>query len=517
MPEEIQTIGRRMTPKSTHPDYAAGVERRALSLALAEGSTAIRADAGALGFAALQTATDSSQPLTGRRWFWPDSPEELDVDPTLGASLYERRVRGLRVDNVYAESIRSTAAMPFSAEVMFAGWPAVAERRLRGEEGGVDGRGSGITDFYRVAFETKLFAGLHYLRIGKSGDWPIWYQLDADSLRDWEWTYLDGRFRLLGAVVDTGSSRLTYNTLADMSVAWEEYIHEGKDGNRWVLKDSGRSAASQVPIIPFYCEWKTPFWSPPRFEDAADTQAEAIRARSRADNTRRKASCSDTMVIAGWKWRQKRPGDASGEPHGAPRIPRAGSALVFEDDVRTAWQAIDASNLEYIRDDIKADLESVRRQCLDPLRQTVEGDVKATEINFHGRRSQSYIEALVRSDMATLRTALGMTVEMLGLPVPAAAQCSMSPEFHADQRQGTVDRVAGWAEKGLVSKEFFLETARRLTPDIPEELWEEEVRRRSPAVAPDPERAAATPAQRQTEGDEMPTTGGKGMDSPPDS
>jgi hypothetical protein len=426
--------------------------------------------------------------LPYRRWIWPASSEELEKDKALdGDSLYDQRVRSLRLDNAYAECIRSGAAMPFTVELQLGVWPGVLDKKLNGLNGGVDGRGSRARDFYRVAFEEKLFAGIHFLRIDMSGKQPIWLHLRADDLLDWEYTYIDGEFVLLGANLVTGHGRrMTFNTILTgntRTVVWRKYLWDGK-GKCWSPCDgqaNGKWPTNSVPIIPWYTDWREPFRSPPPFNDAASIQAQVIRTRSAMDRFRVKSLQSSNLSITGWK-------DASDSEGNPQPLPKRGSAIVIEDhEARVGWNSIDGGNLSVVAKDVEADMALIRAHCMDPLNQRDhKGEVKALEINLHAERTNGYLEALVKSDMATLTTAARMTAELYILSVNDDTRITMSPELFKGDNRHVVQEVAGWAgaKTPLVSREFFLDVARAITDEIPDELWESELARLRSSVEP---------------------------------
>lgn len=479
MPKDVEKIlGRQMVPDKVHPSYAAYAEERALSLALQIGTSAMKRDA-LTAFTPLPNLSTTG--AGGQRWFWPESPEEVIPETIGGKSLYDRRVQRMRTENVFAECVRSTAAAPFGSELEVSNWHAVLLDRFQGKNGGIDGRGGTITDFYRTAFERKLFAGVHFVRVATAEGLPIWYHLDADDLLDWDWTFDRGTFRLLGAVVQVeGGRRLVFNTYRQgsaFSIMWEEHEAEGS-GSKFKLVNSGKSSGDTVPIVPWYTDWGAVMYSPPPFADAARSQAEVIRARSLADNLRRKISCSDAMVITGWAPMkvETKEGGISSNPE-AEGVPRVGSMLCLPNpEARAQWQSIDSGSLDALERSLESDLASIRRQCMDPLRQTWRGDVKATEINFHGHRARSYLEALVKSDLATLRTAAGVSCKLLGLPVPESGLIDMNPDLDPGakdaKRAAALDRIFEWRKAGAVSEEFFLTAARHLSTDIPPEVWD---------------------------------------------
>lgn len=471
-----ETVGRLIGPESLHPDYVKNRDARQASMYLSEGKPALVRDAAPDSRGQISEPygswTDKSRlpPVTRRRFIRPTTQGEVTKQRGQTETIFETKVKNMHGQLVYAEAVRSCAALPFSGRATFEGWPPAVESRLRGEGPGVDGRRSSLMTFYKQAFESKLFAGVHFVHLTGSSGFPTWEHLEADYLLDWDWIRVDGVPVLLGVNIHQEDGvRLTYNTVpveGGVAVVWHVWRYTGKT---WEVMESGTSATGTVPIVPMYTDWITPYYSPAPFSDAADSQMQAVRQQMELDRHAMRVASAPILCITNWTDGvvQGENGEAVLNP-----IPLGPEGLAFESDAKVTYLSMSGENIPVLMSLVQQILDGVRRQCMDPIRATRDGEVKATEIRMHASRTTSYLQALVMSDIASLTELARLSSLMIGATPPENASIRIPTQFDSVDKLSLLAEVKELADRGIIDNLSVIEAVQSAYPSLPESIVE---------------------------------------------
>lgn len=475
-------------------------------MALLEGIRALKEDAAIDALASGRWhSVGGSQ---SRRWLWPN-PGEMDLVEEAGAlpeSIFAKRIRRLRVNNVYRTSLGSAAAMPFRSPVVATGWP----EGVVGVLSDVDGAGNDVTSFGRMAATAKMFAGIHFglVEVSETADAIHWSHVPAEALRLWRWEHEDGRIRLLQANVETIASaqssldlpedpndyepaaarrsifvyRAGIDSGENYAVMRYDQTSSGKYEPFWQEpKRPGRGGTRDIPLVPFYSSWGQPYRSPPRFEDAAHVQMEMIRQQSELDDMMRRAK-QPLNVFSGVIPESKDKGCVDD-----------GRAVFLHDpDARASLVQLDAGAIEVLASEVERGETQVRMACLDPMVLQPTGSATATEIGVREIRASTWLEASAKSDQASLTQLAAYTAQLLGLESSSSegsVQLSAGVLEVFGSQGKTAELLRNLHADGLLSRRTTLNSLQGLEVGLPEDLDPEE---EAKAIAEDRSNGAAS-------------------------
>lgn len=479
-----------------HPSYVADKKARALSLAFREGTPAFRRD----------------WKEKRRRWMKPAEGElETVRDPeyTRGQAVFDVRMETYRTSNDYGDSLRTSATQPFDYAPVFDGWDSATEARLRGEGIGLDGSGSSMREMHAAAYLSKLFAGLHLIRIDVGEGVPLWTQTDADALLNWRMRLTtDGRVLSYANVEigrdDEGKLRRCVYELTSEGVAWQVYRSIGEleltistldpdlriAAYSWEAADSGLMRGLwSVPVEPFAMFWNTPYRSPVPFADAAEIQLAADVHESLLGSYRRRVSNSPVLAVsqgdlaaAGGPGYGSKTTDENAQPR--PLHTSGGALRLYSDSARASWEALDTQHIPQETEKLEKEYEKVRRKCQDPLLAVYRGGpTTAMEVGVTDARSMSWLRLAALADVKSLRRLAGYTAFMSGSSADGNIAIRLSKS--AREKTELVDRVQEQAKEGLVGKRVVWKVSAENLVGYPTEEEVEELSRE--AVDPPPD------------------------------
>jgi len=479
-------VGEFAGPESLHPRYIEMRDARHACLTLQEGTKALRRDAAVSGHRGGGTWTDRKMPPAPdtRQFIWPSSDGEEKKRPGEYLSRYEDRVRRLRIDNVFKSSVTAISSKPFTTRPTVTGWAPFLVDLLEGKGTGIDGRGASLMAFYRPAFEAKLFAGIHFLRLevfSATARVPALVHLFADDLLFWSWERVSGVPTLRSANIHLrDGERLTYNTVGE-SMLWAKWVW-AKDADDWSINDFGVLPAGIEPIFPLYTDWRRPFESPPPFADAAEAMMEAVRATSEADALRKRIANSPLFVVSGWKSGVETKSDGT---KSVKALPFQAGGLVFTEEAKTDYLQIDAQALPALRETIDEDLARVREMIQSARRREIPGDqVTATEISFYAGHEMTFLQAAVASDAASLRKAVSMMARAAGAITGSDGEITIPLSFDAEEKRAVLSALKPWYDARVVTDEVAVELIAQAYPELPDDIVKR--MRRPTQPAPDP-------------------------------
>ena len=484
------------------PEWEEDETERALPLALKEGIRALKRDAGIFEHGQIVTShTDVTAASSGtrapglRRWLWPNPGEEDLVEQagTLGETRFQKRMRRLRMNNVFKMSLAGAASMPWRNPVQATGWGPTEDIF-----GDVTGQGQTLTDFGRTASIAKFFAGIHFGLVELDEDVsaavrPYWVHVPASAWRHWTWTVEGGRVRLLEAKIEMAPADFDVpedpnsfdpaeeapraiqvyragNPRADAGSLERKYRvmrYERADGGEWAeawedWRTPGRGVLSDIPAVPFYSSWEEPFRSPPMFVDPAFSELELVRKRSELDDLERKAK-EPFLLVTG----------------AAPTKTDSGSTdmgdvfYLHSPDADGKMIQLDASNIQLLSEEIDKGEAAVRLACLDPMMGQPTGRTTATEIGFREMRVSSWLEASARSDIGSLNQMAIYTALLVGAETAAREGTLTLPTSSLEvfsTKDGLRDFFKELAALGLMSREGMWEQLKDLEVGVPDDF-----------------------------------------------
>lgn len=431
MSEHTRTIADRS------PAFESDHELRAAPLALAEGLEALKRDAisSSTAYGRFKRVGDGAQ-----RWTWPGTGEMELVESggQKDITLFQRKIDGARLDNVWKESLLATAATPFTATPTIDGWPA----SMSNFDQAVDDQGRDLLTFWADAFWLKLVSGIHYILVDKPeelGENAYWTSIPAANVLDAAVKLVNGRIRLIetrialqteteesrnagfgtdpdiwpepkiepiirvyrvSEFVPQRSIKETERTLGEEAAGAVHFREaEKRDfGNekKWVwIRDwrplvANSGVFTEIPLYPLYGGRRVgPYRGTPNFLDTASSQMSLWRKVIDYDERER---CDSRNVIA---FEGAQAGDVTGN-RSEVFLPEGATANLLE-TTGEALAALRASQAE-LRQSIR--IGNHRPILSQPTFRT------ATEIMAYHLSASSELEMLVLIDLASIKLAL---------------------------------------------------------------------------------------------------------------
>lgn len=484
-----------------HPAYLADRERRALSMAYAKGAEVFKADG-----------------AKEKRWVFP-APNEYasaaEAGYLKGHARFDFRLKNWTTSNVFADSLKTSAALPFEHKLTPTGWPKTIEERIEGAAGGLTGRGIKLRDIHFQILTRKLFCGVHFAAAAAVDGRATWRHVGANEVLFWDvrddpdFGVIVAELVLEGASPSGFITRTVYR-LEDGAVTFEEFTSKKKAGadpmrniypprseRDLVLElpakpsNAGRYVGmSSVPIVDYATSWEESFRAPAPFADAAEEQLKADRAESHVDDYSTRASASPVLFVSGLGL------DENGVPN--KLISRGALAMTAQPDAKGDWRAIDTEHVPQQLARIEKVEERIRRKCMDPLMESYQGDVKALQVAVGDRRSMSWLELAMRADLGASTRLLRLTCELEGLGSAPDGSLEVSKAKTAAERQAITDRALSWYEAGAITRKTFLLIAKENEQGIGPDLWTEIEKLEAAADEPPAKPPAPLPAGAPT-------------------
>lgn len=452
------------------PEMAADNERRALASALFEGVEAMRAD-----------AKNGSQ----RHWMWPSAGDMkmVEVGGTKTSSVYDLKVKGLRLRNVWRDSVVALASIPFSEAPTAEGWPEVIQGTsddLRTGMAGVGGivsslddQGNNLATVWAQSFLMKWAVGIHFQLIDmppmvdgmpQPNALPYWISVKANQVLAPETDVTSGKHRLVSlrvklpvaAEAEIGNDpedwtevgvtpRVRLYAVSERiglppggPVQFRDSVmnadREWEWGTPWTpLVSRGTEELTEIPLIPFYSQRTLgPYRDLPPFEDTASEQANHMRKMAEFD-ARYIRDARNALYIAG-----ANPDDVKA---GANFItgPAESTPTVLE----TTGKAAEA--LTKTLDSIE---QAIRRGNLRPLMSESTVARTATEILADNISASSRLEMSILLDKASIEQGLRYTSILAGVD-GSSGRVNMRHDFAFNSRQ-VLELFQGWVQGGGV-------------------------------------------------------------------
>lgn len=431
------------------PLFQADHEARHACLALMEGLEALKRDA--------EQDSRSLAAAGQQRYAWP-LPGEMTPVESAGKKLlnaYQTKIRAARLENVWRDSLRATAAVPFGSQPTLSGWPA----SLNGFEKAVDDQGRDLLTWWAESFAWKLAMGVDYALVDmpeQVGGSAYWASVRAGAVLDVEVDVhprqdLEGAPVLRAVETRLDLSRTTDGTISTDPDEWpqkklerviriyrvaerligqvdadEADIAQGrvpvhfresakrKIGNTekwiwtspWMPLEARSGVFTEIPLVPFYASNAGPYRGRPPFGDTASEQMALWRKTLDYDSRERRDAANIIAIV------NAKPGEVSFDGR-AVYLPKDASASLLE----TSGAALE--QLRKGRDELK---QSIRTGNLRPILSQPTPSRTATEIMVYELSASSQLEMWVLMDLASLRQALTYTSLLNGdTPSPDAA------------------------------------------------------------------------------------------------
>ena len=478
------------------PSLAADHKRRLPCLALVAGREALIEDA-------LESTRGAEFARRGgQRWMWP-GPGDLEPAKIGGRrddrSIYDIKLRGAVLDNVWERSLREVAAQPFTREPTLTDWPSPL---VETDESGVisgwvmslGGQGESLLDIWRETFFQKIALGIYYQLIdlpAESGGAPYWAsvnpaqitrivpplpggllrevaikvpapgadagpvqdpdKLPEESMDSW-WVRVYRTSAYNGGAVD-GPVLFRHVAKAEEAGGKDRWVEE-----KWVELEARIGTFVPIPLLPFYGKRIAAYRGAPEFADATSSQMELWRCM--ADYGMRKVRDYRNLLVVS--------GASIGEV-------KQSASLVALPDANARGVQIETTGMaqKAAREDHESLRHRIRWSTMRKIQQTKpQPQQTATEIHADVRGAGSWLEAQVLIDIATVQLGMQWTAQLGGL----------------DGSKGTADLHHDFAE--LPGS---WETLERLYVEdkVPDDLfWREFHRRGGIAAREDPEEIA---------------------------
>ncbi len=435
--------------------FALDYKARRLCMALAQGVEAIKAD--------------------GRKeqaWIWPapGDMEKVEVGGAKFQTYYDLKVKGLRARNVWLDSIRSAAALPFDKSVALEGWPVQLQGSddLKGWAESIDDLGNTITQHWAHAFLWKMIAGAHYILIdlpSEVGGRPYWVSVGADQLLDVVTSFVGGKHRAeevrirapaLAAsapgeapddwpVAKVVQRVKIYRTAKRRAQSERGVSEDGpvsfrhaklNEHNKWEWEEEWQELEASsgvfqsIPLVPLYSNRVAPFRGEPRFSDTAVEQAALIRALADYDQ-REQRDARSLAVFSGISPEQ---------------VHDLGGVIVLASDKASA-QLLETTGtaLEALREGHRDRVDYIRAGNLRPLL-TKPQPMTATEIRVSELGAASELEQSVLADLSAIELALEWTTQLAGID-STGGTVTMPHDFSLDST--AVEKIwQGYIEGG---------------------------------------------------------------------
>ena len=487
-------------------------ERRALPRACMEGLEAFKRDASLEG----DVVGDGK---TRNRWAWPRPGDlEYESDGSSNVRLYDRKIQGARLVNVWKQTVLAAASVPFVNSPTLKGWPVAImgdpEDPKTGFKASVDDQGLSLGAFWASLFLWKLVDGVNYNLVTKPADDPgdaYFVAVGSHQMLEPVMGARNGRqelaeVRLLMPSVkredptddpekwpETKMTErvLVYRTaerhrdVADRQMAKDgppiyRYAKKvrvrGKDVWQWdgdwrpLLVRAGNEV-TEIPLYPHYGLQVAPYRGWPVFEDTASQQAAHWRKMLDYDRRVYKDSVNIITVTGA------EPGET--KEAGPNKAAKAKGDVFYVSNPEATVGHIETTGqaLKGLREDFESIEQSIRIGNLRPLLSQPSPSRTATEIYAYTVSASSLLEMWIVQDFAPLRRALAMKCRLDGLD-PEGGDIELPHDFNLNPE--ALDRL--W--KG------YLESGGKLVP--PEVVWPELRRQQAISESIDADEIAAT-------------------------
>lgn len=479
------------------PAFQADHDARHACLTLAGGLEALKRDA---------RLTEGEQ-----RYAWPQAGEMTYVE-SAGKRLktgYETKIDAARLENVWLESLKQTAAVPFGASPTIDGWP----RSMARFDKAVDDRGRDLLTYWQEVFLAKLLSGVDYTLIEMPetvGGYAYWARMPASQVADVS-VGMDPRAEIGGeprvraveAILRLSASlpmaprsnpdewpraasesRVRVYRVAEMlrgQVDAEDRdidagnvpVHFREAARRetgndikwmwitpWTPLEARSGVFTEIPLVPFYASDCGPYRGRPPFADTASQQM-ALWRKTLDYDAREHRDSTHVPIIKGAK-----PGDVVFD----------GRAIYLGKDATAELLETTGAALEQLRkgrDEIK---QAIRTGNLRPILSQPTPSRTATEIMVYELAASSLLEMWVLMDLSSLTQAMRMTAQLNG----------------EDGTRGTVDIPHDFSLSPLAMEKIwsgYIESGGLLVP--PELVWAEARRHQWISEGEDPGAIAA--------------------------
>ena len=411
--------------------FAVDQKRRELCLALAEGHPAMLADA---------------QEKSTNRWMWPDIGELEKVPMGDGSvrSKYELKLKGSRLRNVWASSMRQATSIPFDTQPTLDGWPEFIQGREDDPESGarnsLDDQGADLLTVWADAFWWKFVAGVHYLlsEAPGVGGSPYIVRVAASNLLDAKTRLMPGlapkpglpdrRHKLIEARLDMpliepaapGNNpeewpedalvpRVRVYRIAELledvpddgpchfrNAEYRETanVKKWRWAGEWTPLEARRGVMREIPLRPFYGRYIAPYRGAPVGEDTASEQAGLWRSLTEYASREIKDARNLATIIGAT------PSDVM--DHGSViYLPGGEPGKVDMKLLETTGAALQA-----LRDGHEATADSIQIGNLRAVLEKPEQVMTATEIRARTQGPASFLELSILQDQRTWQDVL---------------------------------------------------------------------------------------------------------------
>lgn len=483
---------------------AADHHRRLPCLALVAGREALIQDA-------TETVRGSEPDPSSQRWMWP-GPGDLEPAKIGGRlstqTIYDIKLKGAVLDNVWERSLREVAAEPFTNEPALEGWPEQILKRddkgriISGWVTNLDGAGQNLLDIWREAFFLKIAFGISYRLIDlpdEPGGAPYWGEVNPAQITRLVPPLPGGLLREVAIKIPAGGKlqmpaddpgKLPEEPDLSKDNAWwvrvyrtSEYLGRPADGpvhfrhcrrkmgakgksvtwveTDWVPLEGRGKPFRPIPLLPFYGKRTSAYRGSPEFVDATSPQMSLWRSMTDYE-MRKKNDYLNLLVVSGAKMDEVQ---QSARLLCLPAPQARGVAIETTGEAQRA-----------AREDHEILRHRIRWACMRKIQQSKPAAQQtATEIRADVRGAGSWLEAQVLMDIATVEQGLRWTAELGGLN-PEGGSVDLYHDF--------TEMPGSWESLD----QTYRESEGRLVP--PDLYWRERHRRGGIAADEDPGKIA---------------------------
>lgn len=504
----------------TSPQLASDQVRRLPCQALIEGREALLRDAEETDVSGGGVDISISR-RQSQRWMWP-GPGDLEPAKIGGRldneTVYDIKLLGSVLDNVWERSLQEVAAEPFVNMPTLDGWPEQMVKR--DEDGRIVGGwvaslgagGQNLFDIWRDSFFFKIGLGIYFQLIDlpqEAGGDPYWAAVNPAQITRLVPPLPGGLLREVAIRVPAGGRM--EEPVADPAkipdppkphddeALWirvyriSSYLGGPDDGpvhfrhvskskgskikwveDKWQPLEARSGTFKPIPLLPFYGNRIAPYRGWPEFADATSLQMDLWR--SMADYGMRKVNDYRSLLAISGATLEKIQQGSDGRGSLIALGPAEARAVQLE----TTGAAQEAARADH--DSTRA---RIRWMLMRTIQQQVTAQKTATEINADTRGAGSWLESQVLMDIGSVQTGLEWTAQLGGLN-PEGGTVDLAHDF--TQLPGAMDDI----------KELYIES---LCPD--DLFWREFHRRGGIAAEEDPEKIAKQTVAMRTERDQI--------------
>lgn len=473
-----------------------------------------------------------------QRWMWP-GPGDLEPAKIGGRNdaetVYDIKLLGAVLDNVWERSLKEVAAEPFVNQPTLDGWPEQMVKRDKdgliagGWVTSLGSEGRNLLDIWRDAFFQKIALGVHFelldLPTEVGGD-PYWASVNPEQITRLVPPLPGGLLREVAIRVPAGG--VTQEAIADPAkipdppkstdpaAFWirvyriSSYLGGPDDGpvhfrhvskseeqkvqwveDKWQPLEARSGTFVPIPLLPFYGNRIAAYRGWPEFADATSLQMDLWR--SMADYGMRKVNdYRNLLAISGASLEKIQSGsDRLGT------LIAMGPAEARAVQIETTGAAQEAARADH--DSTRA---RIRWMLMRTIQQQVTARKTATEINADTKGAGSWLESQVMMDIGTVQTGLEWTAQLGGLK--EAGTVGLAHDF--TQLAGSFDSLTDLYKEDKCPDDLYWRELHRLggiaAVENPEKIAKQTVAMRTERDGLALERAAATPIGDADEGDD---------------